>query len=87
MTPEELYERLGAHLAVARRRRGLTQQQVAQACGLSRPSVANIEAGRQWIQVHTLHDLCDALGTTAAEMLRRAARTGQGEHPHGNPAR
>lgn len=72
MTPEELYERLGAHLAVARRRQGLTQKQVGDACGLSRPSVANLEAGRQWIQVHTLEQICDAIGVSPVEMLRRA---------------
>ena len=40
-------EQVAHRLAGARADAGLTQEQVAQAIGLSRPSVANFENGRQ----------------------------------------
>lgn len=74
MTPDAVYVRLGALLGIARRRRGLTQLQVADACGLTRASIANIEAGQQAIQVHTLIAACQTVGISPARLIREATK-------------
>lgn len=51
---EEFYARLGSRIAEERKLANLTQQGLADAIGLSRTSVTNIENGRQPLQVYTL---------------------------------
>jgi len=48
---------------------GLSQGELAARVGLSRPSLANIEAGRQTITLRHLGAIAAALGTTAVELL------------------
>lgn len=55
------YVELGLRISQARRRAGLTQEQLAAGIGLSRTSVANVERGRQPLQVHTLAQLAQIL--------------------------
>lgn len=64
-----LYETLGRNVREARRRQGLNQSALAERVGLSRASVANIEAGRQQVLAHILAKLGAALGTSPAELL------------------
>ncbi|HEX5566724.1 MAG TPA: helix-turn-helix transcriptional regulator [Streptomyces sp.] len=72
-----LYAALGQRLLAARRRRGVTQQELADAVGLTRASVANIEAGNQRIQVHTLIAAAQALGLDPAVLLSEALESGR----------
>jgi len=58
---ESVYKEFGQVLQRARKRLGLTQQQVAWQVGLSRPSIVNIEAGRQRIALHQALELCQLL--------------------------
>ncbi|SKZ91751.1 helix-turn-helix transcriptional regulator [Gordonia sp. w5E2] len=51
---------------------GLTQQQLADASGVSRPAIARIETGEASTQVDRLWDLAEALGTTPSAILADA---------------
>lgn len=48
---------------------GLTQAQLADACGVVRPTITNIEAGRQTITAEILTALAEALNTTPNQIL------------------
>jgi transcriptional regulator with XRE-family HTH domain len=63
------YEEVGRRLRRARTNAGLTQLQVAERVGLSRASIANIEAGRQQFPLHVLILLADALNVSGHELL------------------
>jgi transcriptional regulator with XRE-family HTH domain len=49
-----LYSKIGGHLKELRKSRGYTQEDVANAVGLTRTSVVNIEKGRQRVPLHIL---------------------------------
>ncbi len=57
-----IMEDLGEVVAEARYDQDLTQTEVAEAIGLSRGSVANIERGAQMPTIRTLMDICAVLG-------------------------
>jgi transcriptional regulator with XRE-family HTH domain len=71
LTPDDraVYAEVGARLRAARRRTVLTQDALARLAGISRPSVSNIEAGRQSVTLALFLSLCDALGADPAELL------------------
>lgn len=50
--PEHCYKMFGAELKLARERAGVTQKDLGKMLGLTRVSVANIEAGRQRVLLH-----------------------------------
>ncbi len=62
-------EELGSLLRDSRRRRGLSQQALADRAGLSRNFVAQVERGESVPTVATLARLATALATTVAELL------------------
>jgi len=53
---------LGRHIKALRKMSGMTQLELAQASGLERTSITNIERGNQALTSKTLHDIADALG-------------------------
>ncbi len=61
MSEEKLYRALGTAVAARRRILGLTQSDVAASIGLTRATLANIEAGRQGVLLHHLYRLASAL--------------------------
>lgn len=63
------YEEVGRRLRQARTEAELTQQQLASKVGLSRASVANIEAGRQPFLLHTLNSFAAALEVKPQSLL------------------
>ena len=65
----ELYAGIGARVQCARRQREWTQSQLAAAVGLTRASIANLEAGRQRPPVHVAVLIARALGAPADELL------------------
>jgi transcriptional regulator with XRE-family HTH domain len=69
MEDSELYSRFGQLLRQHRERLGMSQAAVAQAIGLSRASVANIETGRQHIPLHHLYRLARALKVDVYALL------------------
>lgn len=66
-------ERLGARVRALRRSGGFTQQQLANASGVTRSSIANIEAGRQGTPTTKLGDLARALGVTVGDLMDETA--------------
>lgn len=53
---------LGQRIAIARRERDLTQTWVADRAGITRPQLANIEAGRSRPSVDSFAEICRAIG-------------------------
>lgn len=68
----DLYVSIGDHIRVTREQRGVTQQELGAVIGVTRSSVANIEGGRQRIQIHALVAACQALGCDPADIISRA---------------
>ena len=66
---EPEYRVLGTQLALARRSAGLTQREVAERARIGRPTLANIEKGRQRVLYHQFLDIADALGADPRELL------------------
>ncbi len=75
-----VYEAIGSAVATARRARGISQDDLAAALGLSRGSVSNIEAGRQKMLVHTLMRAAQHLGVPVARFIPDA-NTGRRAEP------
>lgn len=59
---QELYAAIGEQVREARQSRGVTQQYLATAVGLTRSSLTNIESGRQRPPLHTVIAIAQALG-------------------------
>ena len=70
--------RVGLRVRALRATHGLTQLGLARRSGISRPSVANVEAGRQNVSLHNLFALADALGVEVEELLARNGVRGDG---------
>lgn len=62
---------LGLLLRDARRRKGWTQQQLAEQLSTTRASVANLEAGRQRMSAFTLVRVAEALDVPPTDLLPR----------------
>jgi mRNA interferase RelE/StbE len=48
---------------------GYTQRDLAEAAGVNRVTVANLELGRSHVGPHTLKKLADALGVSTRELV------------------
>lgn len=66
--------RFGARLRAARRERGLTIQQVADAAGISKGFVAQIERDEASPSVSTLLRICDAVGIAVGSLFETPRR-------------
>ena len=64
------YVKLGDVLRAARKRSGLTLEQLGQQVGLAKGNVARIEGGLRPPSLRTLRKLCDALRLDAGVVLR-----------------
>jgi transcriptional regulator with XRE-family HTH domain len=78
MNPESIYRHIGSVVLRGRRKfkPRLTQETLAQRVGISRASLANIETGRQSVQVHQLYALAAALDLAPADFLLPASDSG-----------
>src|SRR4051794_14899537 len=63
------YKEVGARIRQKRRQIGLSQEGLAKAVGLKRPSMSNIESGRQNVLLHTFYDIAETLDTDAIALL------------------
>lgn len=63
------YEALGAKIAEARKRLGLSQLALAGRVGISRATMVGIEAGKQGVPVHTLVWIANALGVPPQDLI------------------
>jgi transcriptional regulator with XRE-family HTH domain len=69
ITPYEQDASVGSHLQNIRKRRGLTQKQLAEKVGVTREAIAAYESGRSRLVDVTLIDLAAALRVSADEIL------------------
>jgi transcriptional regulator with XRE-family HTH domain len=65
----DFYRKVGERIRAKRQERGLSQESLAIAVGLKRPSLSNIEKGRQNLLLHTIHDIAETLNTSIGELL------------------
>ena len=63
--PDVFYRKVGENIRAKRKERGLSQEGLAKAVGLKRPSMSNIEKGRQNILLHTFCDIAETLDSNA----------------------
>ena len=68
-TTEDLYIQVGRRIARARKAADLSQTELADRCGLSRGSVANIETGVQRARLHTIWTIGEALERDPRSLL------------------
>jgi transcriptional regulator with XRE-family HTH domain len=61
MKADEIYSDLGLRIRRFRKEAGQTQAQLAAQIGISRASLANIEAGRQHVLIHHLYAIAEAV--------------------------
>ena len=80
---ESIYPQVGQKMRQLRTERCLSQKDLAQAIGLSRTSVVNIERGRQKILLHTLYDIADVFEVPVTDLL--PARVGAEERMLADP--
>lgn len=64
-----LYQQIGERIRQQRVRVNLTQEQLAEAIGVLRTSITNLEAGRQRVPLHVLYELCVVLDVDLTEIL------------------
>lgn len=69
MEPDQIYALFGRRVAEARAKAELTQMGLAEKVGLSRASIANIEAGRQRIVLHQAIEIAEAVGARSVTEL------------------
>ncbi len=69
---DQLYKYIGNVVRTARDLKKWTQQELSDKMSLTRSSIANIELGRQKIQVHVLYELAKVLDITVVELLPTA---------------
>jgi len=77
MTPNEraFFTGLGQRIAKARKDAGLTQQQLADALGISQPQLASYEVGRRRVPVSMLPHLARAVRITVEALIDEEAAT------------
>jgi transcriptional regulator with XRE-family HTH domain len=73
---DAFYRSLGQRVRAARDEAGITQTQLAEGIGLTRSSVANLEAGRQRIMLHVAVSIAELLGTQLSELIVEAEQRG-----------
>lgn len=69
MDADLIYLTIGRNVRRERQRLKLKQDEVADRIGMLRTSIANIEAGRQRVPLHTLCDLASALDVQPGRLL------------------
>src|SRR5258708_14357179 len=72
-----LYHLIGENVKRQRVKVDITQAQLADAVGVLRTSIANIEAGRQKLPLHLLYRLCMELGVEVVDILPGNAMVSQ----------
>ena len=71
---QQFLKALGARMADARKREGLTQAQLGETAGVSQQIIADYESGSRHIPAWRLVCVADALGVGVAELVGRDER-------------
>lgn len=66
---KQLTEVLAANIRNLRRAKGLSQEELAAACGLHRTYVGSVERGERNVTLSTLEALAPTLGVSVAQLL------------------
>ncbi|HLP88194.1 MAG TPA: helix-turn-helix transcriptional regulator [Nostocaceae cyanobacterium] len=74
-----LYQQIGRRIKQRRAEMGMTQAELAEAVGVLRTSITNIEAGRQKAPIHTLYKICIVLGVKVTALLPTEAEVTHSE--------
>lgn len=61
---------VGRNAARIRKEKGLTQEQLAERCGLSQQYLSGLERGRRNPTIVTLYEIATALGVSHIDLLR-----------------
>lgn len=69
MSETTLYRMIGERVKARRLALEMSQSQLADAIGMLRTSITNIETGRQKTPIHVLYKICGVLGIEATELL------------------
>lgn len=67
---EACHQAVGSRIRLMRETLGLTQEELAKRVGLKRPSIVNIEVGRQRLLLDSIEDFARGLGTTPKHLLK-----------------
>lgn len=67
---QEAQKKLGKRIRELRQKRGISQEAFADACGLNRVHMSDIERGEVNLSIATLKKIANNLDTTASELLK-----------------
>lgn len=70
---EPIYEVFGVRIRAARKRKGLTLQELGAVIGRKAGYYSNIESGRLRVQLHVAERLAEAVGVSLAELTAPSA--------------
>ncbi|MCW2244979.1 transcriptional regulator with XRE-family HTH domain [Azospirillum fermentarium] len=79
MTSDELKRLFGMRVQALRRRRGLTQEELAEAIGKSVDTISNIERGFSSTRIETAQAIAQTVGVTLAELFEFEEHPGNGD--------
>lgn len=60
----------GKNVAMLRKARNITQQQLAEDIGVSVVTIAYIETGKQWVRPKTLGNIAESLEVSISDLFR-----------------
>lgn len=66
---QQLMKAFGRQVAAVRKRRGYTQQQLAEEVGMSVVAIAYIETGKRWARLGTLSKIAATLQVEIADLF------------------
>lgn len=67
---DKYLDAFGKRLAEVRRKKGYTQESLAEKAGVTALTVSYIEQGRQWPRIATLHKIAKACGVSVDELFK-----------------
>lgn len=65
---KNLRERIGASIREARKMRGMSQEELADACGINRANISKIETGKYNSTLDIIEKICEKLGINIVVM-------------------
>lgn len=63
-----------ANMRLQRAAKGLSQEELADACGLHRTYIGSVERGERNVSIDNMERIAAALGAEIQDLLRKAAR-------------
>lgn len=67
---QKLMNSFGKRVAEVRKQRGVTQQQLAEATGMSTVAIAYIETGKRWARLGTLSKMAKSLRVDVSDFFK-----------------